>query len=105
MTDLPDVVFRSSGALVRCPSTVILMLMHFLHWFGAVRAALVVEVPGIRQSNAARKRRKKVVEGVAGRAGRDTINGFSAELRRLGVTQKHSRPNHPTTCGKVERFH
>jgi integrase-like protein len=21
------------------------------------------------------------------------------------VTQKHSRPNHPTTCGKVERFH
>jgi transposase InsO family protein len=40
-----------------------------------------------------------------GRAGRDTINGFQAELRRLGVTQKHSRPNHPTTCGKVERFH
>jgi hypothetical protein len=64
-----------------------------------------VEVPGIRQSNAARKRRKKVVEGVAGRAGRDdTINGFSAELRRLGVTQKHSRLNHPTTCGKVEPF-
>ena len=24
--------------------------------------------------------------------------------RRLGVTQKNSRPNHPTTCGKVERF-
>jgi len=40
-----------------------------------------------------------------GRAGRDTINGFQAELRGLGVTQKHSRPNHPTTCGKVERFH
>jgi transposase InsO family protein len=40
-----------------------------------------------------------------GRAGRDTINGFQAELRDLGVTQKHSRPNHPTTCGKVERFH
>jgi hypothetical protein len=37
-------------------------------------------------------------------AGRNTVNGFSAELRRLGVTQKHSRPNHPTTCGKVERF-
>jgi hypothetical protein len=49
---------------------------------------------------------RKVVEGVAGRAGRDdTINGFSAELRRLVVTQKHSRLNHPTTCGKVERFH
>jgi transposase InsO family protein len=40
-----------------------------------------------------------------GQAGRHTLNGFSAELRRLGVTQKHSRPNHPTTCGKVERFH
>ena len=39
-----------------------------------------------------------------GRAGRDTINGFQAELRHLGVIQKHSRPNHPTTCGKVERF-
>jgi transposase InsO family protein len=39
-----------------------------------------------------------------GRAGADTLNGFQAELRRLGVVQKHSRPNHPTTCGKVERF-
>jgi hypothetical protein len=26
------------------------------------------------------------------------------ELRRLHITQKNSRPNHPTTCGKVERF-
>ena len=40
-----------------------------------------------------------------GRAGRDTLNGCSALLRDLGVTQKHSKPNHPTTCGKVERFH
>jgi transposase InsO family protein len=39
-----------------------------------------------------------------GPAGRDTINGFQAELRRIGVLQKHSKPNHPTTCGKVERF-
>jgi transposase InsO family protein len=37
-----------------------------------------------------------------GRGGR---NAFKAELRRLGITQKNSRPNHPTTCGKVERFH
>jgi transposase InsO family protein len=37
-----------------------------------------------------------------GRGGR---NGFENELRRLGVRQKNSRPNHPTTCGKVERFH
>jgi transposase InsO family protein len=31
-------------------------------------------------------------------------NGFEAELYRLGIVQKNSRPNHPTTCGKVERF-
>ena len=37
-----------------------------------------------------------------GKGGR---NGFEAELVRLGVRQKNSRPNHPTTCGKVERFH
>jgi transposase InsO family protein len=39
-----------------------------------------------------------------GRAGRDTLNGFQALLRDLGVVEKHSKPNHPTTCGKVERF-
>lgn len=36
-----------------------------------------------------------------GKGGR---NGLEHELRRLGVIQKNSRPNHPTTCGKVERF-
>ncbi|GAA0387615.1 hypothetical protein GCM10009530_43340 [Microbispora corallina] len=36
-----------------------------------------------------------------GRGGR---NAFEHELRRLHVTQKNSTPNHPTTCGKVERF-
>ncbi|HET9565562.1 MAG TPA: IS481 family transposase, partial [Mycobacterium sp.] len=36
-----------------------------------------------------------------GRGGR---NGFETELRRRKITQKNSRPNHPTTCGKVERF-
>jgi transposase InsO family protein len=36
-----------------------------------------------------------------GKGGRNT---FEAELRRLHVRQKNSRPNHPTTCGKVERF-
>ena len=36
-----------------------------------------------------------------GKGGR---NGFEHELRRLGIVQKNSRPNHPTTCGKVERF-
>ena len=41
-----------------------------------------------------------------GRAGRRHPQRLlRAELRELGVVQKHSRPNHPTTCGKVERFH
>jgi len=37
-----------------------------------------------------------------GRGGR---NGFETELVRLRIVQKNSRPNHPMTCGKVERFH
>jgi transposase InsO family protein len=36
-----------------------------------------------------------------GKGGR---NGLETELRRLNIVQKNSRPNHPTTCGKVERF-
>jgi transposase InsO family protein len=36
-----------------------------------------------------------------GKGGR---NQLESELRRLGVTQINSTPNHPTTCGKVERF-
>jgi transposase InsO family protein len=36
--------------------------------------------------------------------GRTSRNGLENELVRLGVRQKNSRPNHPTTCGKVERF-
>jgi len=36
-----------------------------------------------------------------GKGGR---NAFEAQLRHLGVVQKNSRPNHPTTCGKAERF-
>jgi transposase InsO family protein len=36
-----------------------------------------------------------------GKGGR---NQFEHHLHQLGVVQKHSRPNHPTTCGKVERF-
>jgi transposase InsO family protein len=39
-----------------------------------------------------------------GNKGAGTRNGFEHELRRRGITQKNSRPNHPTTCGKVERF-
>ena len=36
-----------------------------------------------------------------GRGGRSALEH---ELQRLHVTQKNSRPGHPTTCGKVERF-
>jgi transposase InsO family protein len=36
-----------------------------------------------------------------GKGGR---NALETELRRLHIRQKNSRPNHPTTCGKVERF-
>lgn len=37
-----------------------------------------------------------------GKGGR---NALEAELHRLSVIQINSTPNHPTTCGKVERFH
>ena len=30
---------------------------------------------------------------------------LETELERLGILGKHSRPYHPQTCGKVERFH
>jgi transposase InsO family protein len=36
-----------------------------------------------------------------GKGGR---NGLQHELRRLGITQKNGKPNHPQTQGKVERF-
>lgn len=39
--------------------------------------------------------------GIGHRGGR---NGFEQQLRDWHVAQKNSRPNHPTTCGKVERF-
>ncbi|GAB3229642.1 IS481 family transposase [Glycomyces halotolerans] len=36
--------------------------------------------------------------------GRGGKNALESELARLGVIQKNSKPNRPTTCGKVERF-
>lgn len=39
---------------------------------------------------------------VGGGGGR---NPLETELAAHGIIQKNSRPNHPTTCGKVERFH
>jgi len=37
-----------------------------------------------------------------GKGGR---NHLETELRRLGVAQINSTPNHRTTCGKIEGFH
>ena len=36
--------------------------------------------------------------------GNASRNGLENELVKHRVRQKNSRPNHPTTCGKVERF-
>ena len=36
--------------------------------------------------------------------GKGGANAFETLLADLGVTHKHSRPGHPQTCGKVERF-
>ena len=41
------------------------------------------------------------VRFAGGKGGRSKLEH---ELRRLNIVQKNSRPNHPTTCGKVERF-
>ncbi|GAA3648733.1 IS481 family transposase [Nocardioides ginsengisoli] len=41
------------------------------------------------------------VRFAGGRGGRTKLE---TELRARGIVQKNSRPNHPTTCGKVERF-
>lgn len=41
------------------------------------------------------------VRFAGGKGGRTKLEN---ELRRRHITQKNSRPNHPTTCGKVERF-
>lgn len=36
--------------------------------------------------------------------GKGGPNAFEKLLADLGVTHKHSRPGHPQTCGKIERF-
>jgi transposase InsO family protein len=33
------------------------------------------------------------------------VGAMETELLSLGIAFRHSRPNHPQTCGKVERFH
>ena len=41
---------------------------------------------------------------LAGRGRQGGKNSFEAELSRRHIVQKNSRPFHPTTCGKAERF-
>ena len=41
---------------------------------------------------------------LAGHGRQGGRTALEAELQRLKITQKNSRPAHPTTCGKVERF-
>jgi transposase InsO family protein len=41
---------------------------------------------------------------LAGQGRQGGRTALEAELQRLGITQKNSRPGHPTTCGKTERF-
>ena len=41
---------------------------------------------------------------LAGHGRQGGKNSFEAELCRRHVVQKNSRPGHPTTCGKAERF-
>jgi transposase InsO family protein len=41
----------------------------------------------------------------SGHARYGLANAFEQELFALGIGIKHSRPYHPQTCGKVERFH
>ncbi|HEX4977021.1 MAG TPA: integrase core domain-containing protein, partial [Nocardioides sp.] len=41
---------------------------------------------------------------LAGHRSRGGKNSFEAELTRRHIAQKNSRPGHPTTCGKAERF-
>lgn len=36
---------------------------------------------------------------------RGGVSALETELLSLGIASKHSRPYHPQTCGKVERFH
>jgi transposase InsO family protein len=38
-------------------------------------------------------------------ARRNDTGAIEPELLSLGIASKHSRPYHPQTCGKVERFH
>jgi transposase InsO family protein len=41
---------------------------------------------------------------LAGQGRQGGRTALETELQRLGITQKNSRPGHPTTCGKAERF-
>ena len=58
---------------------------------------------GLRLSGFAPHRQRRCLHGQsAGKSGKVLLE---SELERLGILYKNSRPYHPQTCGKVERFH
>ena len=65
------------------------------------RSAAVSPIHGIPVSTLTDNGMVFTTRLAGGRGGR---NGLEIRAPRLGVHQKNSRPNHPTTCGKVERF-
>ena len=60
-----------------------------------------VQVHGIPASTLTDNGMVYTTRFAGGRGGRSALE---VELRRLHIAQKNSRPSHPTTCGKVERF-
>lgn len=64
--------------------------------------AIAIETHGVPSSTLTDNGMVFTTRLSGGKGGR---NGFEHLLDSLGIVQKNSRPNHPTTCGKVERFH
>src|SRR3954452_8743603 len=60
-----------------------------------------VQVHGIPASTLTDNGMVYTTRFAGGRGGRSALE---VELRRLHIEQKNSRPNSPTTCGKIERF-
>ena len=62
---------------------------------------------GYRQSRPDRPQDRAALCGRRASRGvvRHSYSAMESELFCLGIDYKHSRPYHPQTCGKVERFH
>src|SRR6266540_6855469 len=66
--------------------------------------AVVLEGSSCRAVGRAYGVSKSWVAKLVGRY-REGPNVMQTELLALGIDYRHSRPYHPQTCGKVERFH